>query len=163
MFRYFVFSLLLAITSLPSISTLKCLQCASFGFVSTLWIIFDCILWIVFERRGSSEGCDAGTIEATECTKGDVCVSYYLRSPHFKIKSNWFLPPPATPLNGRIPWLMFWNPLLGWQWFRPNHFNRRSVNSWYLSLSDWQKPWHVIASPQTSNLLSLFIQKFNVK
>ena len=34
----------------------------------------------ISDLRGSSEACDAGTIEATDCTKGDVCVSYYLRS-----------------------------------------------------------------------------------
>ena len=33
MFRYFVFCLLLIFASLPSSSALKCLQCASFGFV----------------------------------------------------------------------------------------------------------------------------------
>jgi len=60
MFRRFVLCALLTVTCLPTItSSLKCLQCASFG--------------------GSSEACDAGTIEATDCTKGDVCVSYYLR------------------------------------------------------------------------------------
>ena len=48
-----------------------------------LWVcveIFGGIQWLLFQPRGSSEACDAGTIEATECTKGDVCVSYYLRS-----------------------------------------------------------------------------------
>ena len=41
MFRYFVFCLLLTITSLPSISSLRCLQCASFGFVSKHLARFD--------------------------------------------------------------------------------------------------------------------------
>ena len=56
-----------------------------------LWVCVDYlkIWWIAFEPRGSSEACDAGTIEASECTKGDVCVSYYLRLPNFKHWYDW--------------------------------------------------------------------------